>query len=326
MSIIKYYNIASPFFFLFTYIFIIIVYVYRYAITLLGGFDMKFGIVYAYWSMDWEGEYADTITRAKKCAFDVLEIFTPLLLTLSADRLARLKDCAGEAGVELAFLVGLDKKRDLSSEDAAVRRDGINYVKHILEVIRVLGGRCFSGINYCAWSNFDGVIDKPRRRANAIGSVKELAKTAEEYGISYNLEVTNRFEQFILNTSREAVDFVNEVGSPAVNILLDAFHMLIEEDSMKEAILLAGNKLGHFHVGTNNRKPPQAGLMAWGQIAEGLKSIGYDKIVTLEPLVRTGGTVATDSKVWRDMTGGADESKMDDDAIKGLSFMKELLL
>ena len=286
---------------------------------------MKFGIVYAYWSKDWEGDYADTIKRAKNCGFDVLEIFTPLLLTLNGKKLESLKSIAEENGIELAYLVGLGKQYDLSSDDAGVRRDGIAYVKKILDVIRVLGGRCFSGINYCAWSNFDGEIDKPKRRANAIGSIKELAKTAEEYGISYNLEITNRFEQFLLNTSKEAVEFVNEVNSPNVNILLDAFHMNIEEDSMEEAIRSAGAKLGHFHVGTNNRKPPQPGLMNWEQIARGLKSIGYNKIVTLEPLVRTGGTVATDSKVWRDMTDGADGRKMDDDAKNGLMFMKGLL-
>jgi len=286
---------------------------------------MKFGIVYAYWSKDWEGDYIDTIRRAAKCGFDVLEIFTPLLLTLPQSKLDELKFVSTEENIELAYLVGLGKQHDLSSDDAGIRKDGIGYIKQILNVIHYLGGTCFSGINYCAWSNFDGDIDKPRRRANAISSLKELAATAEEYNISYNLEVTNRFEQFLLNTSKEAVEFVNEVDSPNVNILLDAFHMMIEEDSMKEAIKLANDKLGHFHVGTNNRKPPAPGLMNWGQITDGLKAIKYDKIVTLEPLVRTGGTVATDSKVWRDMTGGADDDKMDQDAITSLNFMKSLL-
>lgn len=286
---------------------------------------MKYGIVYAYWSKDWEGDYTDTIVRAKKCGFDVLEIFTPLLLTLPANELVKLKSVALDNGIELAFLVGLGKQYDLSSDDECVRKAGVGYVKQILDVIRVLGGRCFSGINYCAWSNFDGEIDKPRRRANSINSVKELAKTAEEYEISYNLEITNRFEQFLLNTSKEAVDFVEEVGSPNVNILLDSFHMNIEEDSMEDAIRGAGARLGHFHVGTNNRRPPRPGLLDWGQIARGLKAINYDKIITMEPLVRTGGTVATDSKVWRDMTDGADDAKMDADAAESLAFLKNLL-
>lgn len=286
---------------------------------------MKYGIVYAYWSKDWEGEYIPTIRRAKKCGFDVLEIFTPLLLTLPKEKLDEIKGAAGECGIELTYLVGLGKQHDLSSEDPKVRNDGIEYIKKILDVIHYLGGTCFSGINYCAWSNFDGKIDKPRRLQNSIDSMKEIAKVAEHYGISYNLEVTNRFEQFLLNTSKEAVDYVNAVGSPNVNILLDAFHMMIEEDSMYEAIVHAGSRLGHFHVGENNRRNPCGGMMPWDQIAKGLKEIHYDKIITLEPLVRVGGSVSTDSKVWRDMTNNADEAKMDADAMAGLAFMKNLM-
>jgi len=286
---------------------------------------MKYGIVYAYWSKDWEGEYIDTIYRCKRCGFDVLEIFTPLLLTQPESKLNEIKAAARDSGIELAFLVGLPKEYDLSSGDSHVRERAIAYVSDLLRVVNYLGGHCFSGINYCAWSSFDGFDEKPRRRANSVSSIKTLAKRAEAYGISYNLEITNRFEQYLLNTAKEAVDFVNEVDSPGVNILLDAFHMNIEEDSMYDAITLANGKLGHFHVGTNNRRPPREGLMNWGQIRDGLKKIAYDKIITLEPLVRTGGTVAADSKVWRDMTDNADDAAMDNAAIAGLNFMKNLM-
>jgi Sugar phosphate isomerases/epimerases len=287
---------------------------------------MKYGIVYAYWSKDWEGEYIPSIKRAASCGFDVLEIFTPRLLGMSKVKLDEIKQTAEGYGIEIAFLVGLGKECDLSSEDDAVRKNGIEYINKTLDTIHYLGGKCFSGINYCAWSNFDGVINKPVRWEKSVDSIKKLAKVAEAYGISYNLEITNRFEQFLLNTSKEAVEFVEQVGSPNVNILLDAFHMNIEENSMYEAIKLAKGKLGHFHAGENNRRNPgSGGMMRWEQIGKGLKEIGYDKIITLEPLVLTGGSVATDSKIWRDMTDNADEAKMDADAKAGLAFMKELL-
>jgi D-psicose/D-tagatose/L-ribulose 3-epimerase len=293
---------------------------------LLGGFLMKYGIVYAYWSKDWEGEYIPTIKRAAKCGFDVLEIFTPRLLTLSKSQLDEIKSAAQDNGIELTYLVGLGKEQDLSSENDSVRKNGIEYISRILDTVHYLGGTCFSGINFCAWCNFDGVINKPLRWEKSVTSMKEIAKKAEAYGISYNLEITNRFEQFLLNTSKEAVEYVNQVGSPNVNILLDAFHMMIEEDSMYDALVHAGNKLGHVHVGENNRKNPHGkGFMPWNDIAKALKEIGYDKRITLEPLVLTGGTVATDSRIWRDMTGNADDAKMDADAKAGLEFMKELM-
>ncbi len=286
---------------------------------------MKYGIVYAYWSNDWEGDYIPAIKRAAACGFDVLEIFTPMLLTLPKSKLDEIKATAKEYNIELTYLIGLPKEYDLSSEEEGVRNAGIVYVKKILDVIYYLGGNCFSGINFCAWSNFDGKINKQRRLENSVKSIKNLSTVAEEYGISYNLEITNRFEQFLLNTSAEAVEFTKMVGSPNVNILLDVFHMNIEEDSMYEAICTAGDKLGHFHVGTNNRRPPRDCMVNWGQIAKGLKEVGYDKVITLEPLVKVGGTVALDSKVWRDMTNHADEAQMDADAKAGLAYMKNLM-
>jgi D-psicose/D-tagatose/L-ribulose 3-epimerase len=66
--------------------------------------------------------------------------------------------------------------------------------------------------------------------------------------------VVNRFEQFLLNTAAEAVAYVNEVGSTNLKILLDTYHMNIEEDSIAGAITTAGSLLGHLHIGENNRK------------------------------------------------------------------------
>ena len=71
---------------------------------------MKYGIVYAYWSKDWEGEYIKTIERAANCGFDVLEIFTPLLLTLPQKKLEEVKAAAEERKIELSFLIGLGER------------------------------------------------------------------------------------------------------------------------------------------------------------------------------------------------------------------------
>ena len=154
---------------------------------------MKYGIVYAYWSKDWEGEYIKTIERAANCGFDVLEIFTPLLLTLPQKKLEEVKAAAEERKIELSFLIGLGKDHDISSEDDGVRRAGVEYLKQILEKVHFLGGKNFSGINYCAWADFSEYERKAEKTKSSIKSLKELGKVAEEYGISYNLEITNRF-------------------------------------------------------------------------------------------------------------------------------------
>ena len=136
------------------------------------------------------------------------------------------------------------------------------------------------------------------------------------------MEVLNRFEGYLLNTCEECKAFVEQVDVPAVKIMLDTFHMNIEEDSMTEAILLAGDKLGHFHVGENNRRLPGKGCMPWYEIGSALRAIGYEKNVVMEPFVKSGGGVGSDIKVWRDLSKGASIQMLDRDAAWSVEFLR----
>ena len=140
--------------------------------------------------------------------------------------------------------------------------------------------------------------------------------------MEYCLEVLNRFEGYLLNTCAEAKQFVEQVDEPNVKIMLDTFHMNIEEDSMVDAILLAGDKLGHFHVGENNRRVPGKGNLPWFQIGSALRTIGYDKNVVMEPFIKSGGTIGSDIKVWRDLSEGASVDQLDQDAKNSAAYLR----
>ena len=152
--------------------------------------------------------------------------------------------------------------------------------------------------------------------------IEETFKFARECGVEYCLEVLNRFEGYILNTCAEAVDFVRQVDEPAVKVMLDTFHMNIEEDSMTDAIHLAGDLLGHFHVGENNRRLPGRGNMPWSEIGKALKSVGYNKAVVMEPFVMPGGQVGSDIKIWRTLEQDTSQARLDADAAKSVEFLR----
>ena len=65
------------------------------------------------------------------------------------------------------------------------------------------------------------------------------------------MEVLNRYEGYILNTCEEAIDFVDEIGSSHVKIMLDTFHMNIEETNMADAIPQGGRQAGTSPSGEN---------------------------------------------------------------------------
>ena len=98
--------------------------------------------------------------------------------------------------------------------------------------------------------------------------------------------------------------------------------MNIEEDFAAQAILEAGDKLGHFHIGENNRKPPGYGHIPWTEIGAALRRINYQGYVVMEPFLMPGGQVGRDIKVFRDLSANLD---LDQEARKALLFMRGVL-
>ena len=111
-------------------------------------------------------------------------------------------------------------------------------------------------------------------------------------------------------------------GGPNVKVMLDCFHMNIEEDSMGGAIRYAGDHLGHFHIGETNRKVPGKGRMPWDEMAQALRDIHYQGYVVMEPFVKMGGGVGSDIKIWRDLSDGADEAQLDADIAESARFVR----
>ena len=150
-----------------------------------------------------------------------------------------------------------------------------------------------------------------------------MARIAADHGVDYCLEVLNRFEGYLLNTAAEAREFVAQVGEPNVKVMLDTFHMNIEEENLLDAIRLAGDALGHVHVGENNRRLPGPGGLPWASIGGALREVGYTGHVVMEPFVLMGGRVGDDIKVWRDLAPGKTEADLDADAAASLRYLKD---
>lgn len=283
------------------------------------------GIYYAYWEREWDTDFVPYVEKVKKLGFDILEINAGAITEMSSAERRALADTAKEYGIGLTYCIGLPGKFDVSSEDEAIRKNGIDYVGRILDCMHEMGGKTLGGIIYASWP-MKGVPDidlKKRMRAQSLKSLGELMKKAEQYDISYCLEIVNRFEQCILNCAAEGIEYLKELGSPNAKLLLDTFHMNIEEDNIGDAIRSAKGMLGHFHIGECNRKTPGTGRMLWSEIFTALSDIDYKGAVVMEPFLKTGGQVGSDIRVFRDLSGNADNEQMDRMAERSAKFVKE---
>jgi len=278
------------------------------------------GMHYGYWTQYWGSEPLQFVKRAKKCGFDILEVNAPKVTRMSDAQRDVLKGAIAEAGLSLTYSIGMTADMDLVSQDTATRQKGIAFLQQVARTMKYMGGTVLAGINYSSWPRkLLPDEDKQILTDRAIEGVREAIKAAEDNDVIFCVEVVNRFEQFIMNTAAEGIAFAERVGSPNCKILLDTFHMNIEEDSLRGSIVEAGNWLGHFHLGETNRRPPGRGRIPWPEIFGALREINYQGAVVMEPFLLSGGEVGRDISVYRDLLGSAD---LDGEAARSVQFVR----
>ena len=283
----------------------------------------RIGIIHGYWGTEFGAkpeEYVERISRAAGLGFDLLTVGQEVPLLFSKSDQQRLMDTCERENVKLNYSGGFAPNQDICSDVAEERSAG---VKHLQDVARGVSelqkdaefGGCITGVFRASL----GDRDKEQCWENCVGSMREAIKVAEDCGVLFSIEVLNRFEHFLINTSEQAVQFVEQVGSPNLKILLDTYHMNIEEDSFSDAIVGAGDKLGLFHIGENNRRPPGCGHIPWDEVVGALKKIDYQGDTVMEPIVRSGGLVGKYLAIWRDLV---ELNELDKAAKEGLDFYK----
>jgi sugar phosphate isomerase/epimerase len=130
------------------------------------------------------------------------------------------------------------------------------------------------------------VVDKERSLAELTQILRRAGERAAEAGVRIALEPLNRFEGDLINNVAEGLAFLNELNHPAVGLLMDTFHVNIEENSWTEPFRQAmqAGKLFHVHLGDNNRLPPGHGLIDFAAILASLHETGYTGWLSAELL------------------------------------------
>ena len=288
---------------------------------------MKYGIYYAYWEKEWTGDYFKYIDKVKELGFDILEISCGAFKKdyTTDEQLLRIGEYAKEKGIILTAGYGPQKDENLASPDEAVQKNAIEFFKETLRKLHLMNIHILGGGLYSYWPvDFNSDINKERDFETSVKNMKLIAKYAEEYDITLGMEVLNRFEGYLINTCDECLRYIDAVGNNRVGVMLDTFHMNIEEDNIGDAIRKAGDKLVHFHMGERNRKVPGKGTMPWAEIGQALRDINYQHAAVMEPFVLQGGKVGQDIKIWRNLLPDTSEAKLDADAKHSCEFVRHV--
>jgi sugar phosphate isomerase/epimerase len=144
-----------------------------------------------------------------------------------------------------------------------------------------------------------GVTPKGVAQADAmdslVESLKDLCEAAAEQHVRLALEPINRYETDLVNSVDSGLKLIDQVGAENLGLLLDTFHMNIEEAVIEDSIRACGERIFHFHVADSNRWYPGAGHLNFRSILDTLAATGYDGFVSGEFMPRPDADTAAKS-------------------------------
>jgi D-psicose/D-tagatose/L-ribulose 3-epimerase len=258
----------------------------------------------------WTGTYdADGITTAVRktsdAGFDLIEF--PLMDPFTFD-VATARDALREHGIAATGSLGLSEETDISSEDDAAVQRGEELLNRAVDVLSELGSSHLCGIIYSAMRKYmEPATDKGI--ANSQQVIGRVAEKAERVGVKVSVEVTNRYESNVLNTARQARDFIAAAGHRNIGVHLDTYHMNIEESDMFSPVLDSADSLSYVHIGESHRGYLGTGSVDFDSFFMALSRVGYDGPVVFESF--SSAVVAPDLSrmlgIWRNLWSDGEE-------------------
>lgn len=202
------------------------------------------------------------------------------------------------------------------------QKTGLEYMLKLIDQMVVLGCPSLIGPVYSAVGRADAVPEKEYKQQwkTVVKNLKQLCKYAAKQKRQVCLEPLNRFETDFINTCDQGLKMIQDVGSPALKLHLDTFHMNIEEKNQAAAIKKAGKLLGHFHACGSDRGTPGNDHIDWKPIAAALRAIRYNGDVVIESFTTDVKVIARAAAIWRRI-----EPTRDEIAVKGIKFLKKVL-
>lgn len=282
--------------------------------------NLTFGVSTWLWTSPFTTTTATALfSKIKAMGYDTVEIPVEYPEMIDGREVSKALD---EHGLKAVVCGAFGPTRDLTHEDTAVHKACFDYIEQCFALCNEWGARFLAGPMYSAVGKAR-MIPAEQRKAEwelAVKNLYTVCEMAQQHGLRIALESLNRFESDLVNTAEDLVRMVNDINHPAAGILLDGFHMSIEEPNLEKAITLAGDKLIHVQVAENYRGTPGTGQFRWDDFKRGLEKAKYSGCISIESFTPEIKELAGAVCIWRHLAGSQDAFAAD-----GLAFLKKLL-
>ena len=277
---------------------------------------MKFGVNTLVWCLPFTTKHMHLIKKVADFGFDAIEL-TP------GDQYEELDPdiIRGELeryNLEVTLCASFSAETDISHKDQSIRENGIQFMEEFLSWSSKLGAKIIGGPLYSELGKkrYLPADERKAERSRAVDSLKRIGELALKKEIYIAIEPLNRFETDMVNIAEQAFSMCEEIDNPYIKMMLDTFHMNIEEKKLGDAIRLSSKHLVHFHTCCNDRGIPGSGHIPWDEVVEALKEIQYMGYGVIESFDM--GEVGAQTMIWRPLA-----PTLDDIAIQGLRFLRK---
>lgn len=281
--------------------------------------NVLYGVSTWLWASPFTTETIALFPKIKKMGYDAVEI--PVEYPEKIDG-KKVMDALQANGLAPVVCGAFGPSRDLTHDDPAVHEVCFKYITQCFDLCNELNAKFLAGPMYSAVGKARMVPPQQKKMEwdRAVKNIYKVCKLAGERGLEIALEPLNRFESDLINTAEDVMRLINDVNHPAAKVLLDGFHMAIEERDLEQAITSVGNKLIHVQVSENYRGTPGTGQTPWDSFKKGLRNINYQGVVSIESFTPDIKELAGAVCIWKNLAPSQDGFASD-----GITFLKRLL-
>ncbi|MGC3948694.1 MAG: sugar phosphate isomerase/epimerase family protein [Chryseolinea sp.] len=280
--------------------------------------NIKLGVSTWLWTSPFTTESVSLFPKIKSMGYDAVEIPIEYPELIDGNKVREALQAEGLTPISCG---AFGPTRDLTHDDPAVHEVCFDYLRRCFELSNIIGATFVAGPMYSAVGKVRMLPPDGRKKDwdRAVTNLRRVCKMASDHGMAIALEPLNRFESDMVNTAEDVVRLANDVNHPAARVMLDSFHMSLEERNPEEAIVLAGDRLIHMQVSENYRGVPGTGQTPWPLIRRGLERINYNGVVSIESFTPEVKELAGAVCIWKNLAPSQDGFAKD-----GYKFLREL--
>lgn len=232
---------------------------------------------------------------------------------------ARAADLLGELGLGATVALVMGEGRELVATDPATAASTQDYLRHVVDVAERVGATAIGGPAYASvgrtWR-----LDPDERRTAYADLARNLAPVVDHAlakGVRIGVEPLNRYETSVLNTVEQTLEAVDPLPVEGCGVMLDTFHLNIEETDVAAAVTAAGDRIVHVQASGTHRGTPGDDHLDWDAFFAALDGTGYRGPVCIESFTGENATIARAASIWRPLAPTQDRLATD-----GLAFLR----